>query len=169
MPNVESRFARALQAYFTTHSQAELAAAANLTRGALSNIANGYRRPTQDAARAVLEAAPLADCLPLLTAWLEDQIPARCSALVQIIPAETATATTETPNTATDEERALKWLHHQLATNVHAVHMVIDLWRAAGSPGAPAQHPPSTITKLEYSTDTTGPAARVAEDPPLTD
>lgn len=168
-----SRFARALSQYLTDHSQLDLSNTSGIERSIISRIANGRRPPTSEAARGIISAISGADRITLLTAWLEDQIPDRCAGLITIQPAEHATqqgtqAARALPTT--DEEKALAWLQHQLATNVHAVHMVIDLWRASGSPSLPLTTPePGKVTPINYADipipDGTG-TARVASDSP---
>jgi transcriptional regulator with XRE-family HTH domain len=134
----QSRFARALLQYLAHHSQLELSEASGVERSIISRIANGRRPPTQEAARAIITGTTGPHRIDLLRAWLEDQIPDRCAGLVTITPTElAAVAVNAKAPPETDEQRALAWLEHQLATNVHAVHMVIDLWRASGSPGLP--------------------------------
>lgn len=156
-----SRFARALQSYFGSHSQTEFAEASGVDRGLLSHITNGRRRPTQDAARDIISAMTGPDRIDLLRAWLEDQIPETCAGLVRII----ATAQpAESPAPRTDEARALAWLQHQLDTNVHAVHAIVDLWQASGSPDVPDTQPaPVTGLYSEFLDPASTPEIRVAE------
>lgn len=155
-----SRFARALQAYFAAHSQTDFAAASGVDRGLLSHITNGRRRPTQDAARAIITAMTGADRIEHLRAWLEDQIPENCTGLIRIV-ADVDFPPAAEP--ATDEQRAIAWLHHQLDTNVHAIHAIVDLWRASGSPGADTVKPELYAAFVE--TADSGSMLRVAEEP----
>lgn len=105
----------------------------------------------------------------MLRAWLEDQIPSNCTGLVRIIAA--AAPVDIAPGPYTEQERALAWLRHQLDTNVHAVHAIVDLWRASGSPDAPSgpAAAPENVTPLYESTADGPPAARVATEPTATD
>lgn len=163
----QSRFARSLSQYLSTHSQVELADACKVERSIISRIANGRRPPTQEAARSIISALSGPDRIDMLRAWLEDQIPDNCTGLVRIIAA--AGPVDLAPGPFTEQERALAWLRHQLDTNVHAVHAIVDLWRASGSPDAPADLTPTLTTMQDPAIYTAGDedliAARVADEP----
>jgi transcriptional regulator with XRE-family HTH domain len=136
-----SRFAVALSEYLQTHEQQVIAEKAHISRAVASNIANGHRRPSQDAARALIAAAETdTDRARLLLAWLEDQTPETCRGLVEIHLAHASGLLREdaTPyNAGTSsglEARAIEWAKHQLAVNVHARRALLDLYLASGSP-----------------------------------
>jgi hypothetical protein len=157
----ESRFARALAEYLETHTQLELATHTGVNRAVIGNISTGTREPARKAAKSIIRGIPEeSERRRLLREWLEDNIPDNCSHLLQIID---ATGTDPVPPAAapsSERERAIAWLQHQLTTNLHAVHCVIDLYRAAGSPtpsteSTKSTHPPQNTAGHDHDGDPT--------------
>ncbi len=152
----QSRFARALAAYLDHHTQQELSEQSGVARSVLSFITTGARPPAHNAALAIIRGIPdRAERRQLLSEWLEDNIPENCRDLLSIIPIDQAPAPV---HPTTEKERAVAWLLHQLDTNIHAVHCVVDLFRAAGSPDPDPT--PSTL----YTLPDAEPSAKVAEE-----
>ena len=152
MPTPASRFARALAEYLDHgHTQQEITDATGVSRSVISYIATGTREPARTAALDIIAGIPdRIERRTLLREWLEDNIPANCADLLRIIDADPATEPVPTYPT-TEKDRAIAWLLHQLDTNIHAVHAVVDLFRAAGSP-APTAAPSATL--IPFPSDT---------------